>query len=260
MHPEFAFFGLTLKAYSLFACLAAVIGAVLVWPTLRRAGLSRLRAAALLLGMCAAVLVGARLWNVAVNPANFGHSLRWYTPRMAGMSLYGGILGAMLVLLAALLPRRRNIPRVLDGFVVPAGTAFCISRVGCFLNGCCRGVPTSSFLGVVFPEKASSPKLGALQLFAKPQAVHPTQVYELFGAALGLPVCLLLARRWKLPDGGLFLLYGTWFCLMRLAVLPLRSLRYPDGIQSVVYPALYLLLAALGILLLLRLRKEQTAP
>lgn len=260
MHPEFTLFGLTLKAYSLFAVLAAVVGAVLVWPALRREGLSRPRAAALLLGMCTAFLVGARLWNVAVNPSNFGHGLYWYSLRMAGMSLYGGILGAFLVLLAALRLRRRNVWRVLDGFVTPSGAAFCLSRVGCFLNGCCKGIRTDSFLGVVFPQKGAPLQLGPLRLFTAPQAVHPTQLYELALAALGLPLCVLLAKRLRLREGGLFLLYGVWFCLMRLAVLPLRSLSYPAAIRSVVYPLLYLGLAALGICLLLRRREKPSAP
>lgn len=255
MHPEFTVFGLTLKAYSAMAALAAVVGAVLVWPRLRRAGLGRLRAAALLLGMCAAFLIGARLWNVAVNPANFGKSLRWYSLRMAGMSLYGGVLGAFLVLLAFLRRDRHGLRRVLDGFVVPSGAAFCISRVGCFLNGCCKGVPTDSFLGVTFP--GETVKLGPLGSFSTARPVHPTQLYELALAALGLPLCAWLSKKWKLPDGGLFLLYGTWFCLMRLAVLPLRSLNYPDVVKNVVYPLLYLLLSALGIFLLLRMRRIQ---
>ncbi len=254
MHPEFTLLGLTLKAYSTMAAVAAVAGAVLVWPALRRAGLSRLRAAALLLSMCAAFLVGARLWNVAVNPANFGKSLHWYSLRMAGMSLYGGILGAILVLLAALRLQKRSAWPILDGFVVPSGVAFCLSRVGCFLNGCCKGVPTTSFLGVTFP--GETVKLGPLGNFSTARPVHPTQLYELALAALGLPLCAWLAKRWKLPDGGLFLLYGTWFCLMRLAILPLRSLRYPAPIKNVVYPLLYLLLAALGVFLLLRRRKK----
>ena len=66
----------------------------------------------------------------------------------------------------------------------------------------------------------------------------------------------LLAKRWKLSDGGLFLLYGVWFCLMRLAVLPLRSLSYPAVVRNVIYPALYLALSALGIALLLWQQKK----
>jgi phosphatidylglycerol:prolipoprotein diacylglycerol transferase len=173
---------------------------------------------------------------------------------MAGMSLYGGVLGAFLVLLAFLRRDKRGLRRVLDGFVVPSGVAFCVSRVGCFLNGCCRGVPTDSFLGVTFP--GETVKLGPLGTFSTARPVHPTQLYELALAALGLPLCVWLAKRRRLPAGGLFLLYGTWFCLMRLAVLPLRSLSYPAAVKNIVYPLLYLLLAALGVFLLLRQRKK----
>jgi phosphatidylglycerol:prolipoprotein diacylglycerol transferase len=174
---------------------------------------------------------------------------------MIGLSLYGGILGAFLVLLAVVRYLHLDLLSVLDAFTVPSGAAFCISRVGCFLNGCCKGKPTDFFLGVVFPERQKPILSGLLGAFMKPQPVHPTQLYELFGAALGLPVCHALAKRWKLSEGGLFLLYGVWFCLMRLAVLPLRKLNYPEPVRGVLYPLLYLGLAALGVALLLRRRK-----
>ena len=250
MHQTFEVFGLTLKAYSVMAYIAALAAAVLVWPSLRRAGLSPLRALALLLGMCAAFLVGARLWNVAVSPGNYTGSLKWWSPRMAGLSLYGGLLGAAAVLFALVLKWRRSVPRVLDGFVLPVGAAFCIARVGCFLNGCCAGKETDGPFGVVFPAQTKTVQLGLLGTYTIEKTVHPTQLYELAGALIGVPLAILLAKKLKLHDGARFLIYGTWFCAVRLAVLPLRELSYGDAVTKIVYPAIYLALIALGIVLL----------
>ena len=262
MHPEIELFGLTLKAYSLFAYIAAAAGAVLVWRPLRRAGLSHLRIIVLLVCMCAAFLVGARLWNVAVNPGNYGGSFKWYMLRMAGLSLYGGVLGAGLVLFAFMRAWRRPMMPVLDGFAVPSGIAFCIARIGCFLNGCCAGKETESALGVVFPSKIKTVSIGPFGSMTVAKAVHPTQLYELAGALIGIPLAILLAKKLRLREGARFLIYGAWFCLMRLAVLPFRSLGYGELVTKFIYPALYLLLAALCVLLLILREKKRpgTAP
>ena len=198
MHQTFEIFGLTLKAYSTMAYIAAIAGAVLVWRPLRRAGLSPLRALSLLVCMCAAFLVGARLWNVAVNPGNYGRSFKWYMLRMAGLSLYGGVLGAGLVLFAFMRAWRRPMMPVLDGFAAPSGVSFCIARVGCFLNGCCAGKETESALGVVFPSKIKTVSIGPFGSMTIAKALHPTQLYELAGALIGIPVAIMLAKKLKL--------------------------------------------------------------
>ena len=256
MHPGLEIFGLTLKAYSVMAYTAAIAGAVLVWRPLRRAGLSPIRALVLLLCMCAAFLVGARLWNFAINPASYSSAFEWYTPRMLGLSLYGGILGAGAVLLIFLRAWRIGVWRVLDGFTVPSGVAFYIARVGCFINGCCAGVETDGVFGVVFPSHSRTYLFGPLGRFTIEHTVHPTQLYELAGALVGIPLAVLLARKLKLREGARFLIYGAWFCLVRLAVLPFRSLRYGEFVTKTFYPALYILLAMLGIFLLIRRERE----
>ena len=65
----------------------------MAYQPLLRAGFSRRGAAVLLLCACAAFLIGARLWNVAVNPGDFGPQRPWYVLRMTGFSLYGGLAG-----------------------------------------------------------------------------------------------------------------------------------------------------------------------
>ena len=72
-----------------------------------------------------------------------------------GLMFYGGLVGA--ILLIALFSRIRRLPLVglldLCATALPLGHAF--GRVGCFLNGCCYGRPTSCFLGVTYPAGSS---------------------------------------------------------------------------------------------------------
>ena len=249
MHPVFVNFGWEIPAYTLCAFLAAAAAFVLALPALRRKGLGATRSVGLLGIMCTAFFVGARLWNVAINPGNFLGTLKWYSLYMKGLSFYGGVLSSGLVLVMTLRVWRRSVWAGLDAMTVPGGVAFCIARIGCFLNGCCAGKATTCPFGVVFPSKLASQQTLSewIPFISVSRAVHPTQLYELAGAAVGLPLVVWLSRRLRLRPGAVFLLYGAWFSAVRLAVLPLRALTYPDVVKNVFYPLLYLLLTAFGI-------------
>ena len=251
MHPILHILGREVSAYFLCTVIAALTASALALPALHRAGLRTARAAALLGIMCAAFLVGARLWNVAVNPANFAGALKWYSLRLAGLSLYGGLLGAGAALAAVLHLWKKPILPALDAMVVPGGVAFCIARVGCFLNGCCAGRATRCPLGIAFPSKEAAQNLlgGYLPFLSAVRTVHPTQLYELAGAALGLPLILLLVRHFRARQGTAFFLYAAWFSAVRLMVLPLRALSYAGAVKTVIYPLLYLSVILLGVII-----------
>lgn len=124
--------------------------------------------------------------------------------REGGYVFYGGLIFAVAVDFAYLLIRKVPIGRVLDAGAVgiPIGIAF--ARIGCFLAGCCYGLPTELPWGVRFPAGGLPPSDVDL---------HPTQLYEF--AATSLMVALLLAWRRVRPIYGLGLpilggLYGCW--------------------------------------------------
>ena len=254
MCPLLEIGGWQIPAYNFFALLAAIIGCAMALPALRRAGLGQAQTIALLLIMSASFLMGARLWNVAANPGNYLGELKWYSLRLAGLSFYGGALGAGTILIIAAWQWGLSPWVSLDAMTAPGGVAFCLARVGCFLNGCCAGRATSGPLGIEFPSNASYQQaLSELMpfLFAS-RAVHPTQLYELAGAALGLLLVFWLVKRMRLQQGTFFLLYAAWFSAVRLAVLPLRALAYPDIIKNVVYPLVYVIVILLSIAIVLR--------
>jgi phosphatidylglycerol:prolipoprotein diacylglycerol transferase len=265
MRPEIVFdlFGMSfvIKSYALFSLLGALVGIAAALPLLKREGLPIRRALVLLLAMAAAFLVGARLFNYAINPAAYGGSLHVFTLRLAGLSIYGGILGALGALLLYSLLARVSAWRLLDAFVLPAGLAFALARVGCYFNGCCAGVATNSRWGVAFPMSAGETELIS-SLFAligtsNPKIyLFPTQLFELTLALLGLVPILWFYFRQRLPYGAAFLLYGMWFSGMRLAILPLRSLPYPSIVSHIFYPVFYILLIIIGLVALLLLYKK----
>jgi phosphatidylglycerol:prolipoprotein diacylglycerol transferase len=113
-----------------------------------------------------------------------------------------GILGAAGILLIA--ARLYRLP--LETYLELSVPFFCFThawgRLGCFMAGCCHGVPTDSILGVQFPGNSIACKLHGYQ------PVHPTQLYE-----MALLVVLGLVAQFLIPLGhrvySYFLIYGA---------------------------------------------------
>ena len=113
-----------------------------------------------------------------------------------GLSFHGGVIGAVIG--TALFCRWRKARfAVLADVCTPAlCLGYALTRIGCFLNGCCHGGPTTLPWGVVFPENIKD----------FPMPVQPTQLYASFGS---LVLFFIVTRAWRHMHrpGQLFPLY-----------------------------------------------------
>ena len=89
-----------------------------------------------------------------------------------------------------------------------------VGRLGCTLNGCCYGLPTSLPWGVVYTHPNSFAPIGV--------AIHPTQIYEIIYNLIAFGVLLKLRGRLK-PDGSLFLIYLVLYSIWRFSISFLRE-------------------------------------
>lgn len=267
MHPEFlfSFFGspYTVRAYDVFSIIAILSAVILAPPLLlRKAGMKTRKGLAFTLVLLAVFITGARLFNYAVNPMQYGGLLQIWSWRFTGFSLYGGLIASGLALPVLSFLFRCRLWAAADALVLPAGTAFSLIRLGCFLNGCCAGTATDSVLGVAVPvtEKETELLGKLLQLVNSPVMVKvwPTQIFESGLAILGLAVILPLSRRRRLSEGSAALMYAMWFTAARWGVLPLRSLPYRHFVTDIFYPALYgSIILACGLMLYWRNKKRE---
>lgn len=84
----------------------------------------------------------------------------------------GGIITFILLLYFYLNESKVNIMKLLNIIIPGIILAHAIGRLGCFSVGSCYGQPTSSFLGVYFPE-GTNPYIDGIR-----EPIHPTQLYE----------------------------------------------------------------------------------
>jgi phosphatidylglycerol:prolipoprotein diacylglycerol transferase len=132
----------------------------------------------------------------------------------AGLTIYGAVLGATLGIWAYSRFSKLNFAYFAD--VVAPGVILgqAVGRVGCTINGCCYGTPTTLPWGIVYTNPNSLAPLGI--------ATHPTTVYEIIYLLIIFGVVMSLKGRLK-PDGSLFLVYLSLYSVWRLGIDFLRE-------------------------------------
>jgi phosphatidylglycerol:prolipoprotein diacylglycerol transferase len=221
-----------------FGLLALVGLGVAVWLSLRdleRSGVGRQPALdALAWGLPVGVLVGRLVhvlgwWDFYLtNPGAI-----WQF-NVDGVSLWGGLLGGLLIAGARLKrdpPRRR---RILDAMAPNAALGIAIGRLGAFLDGHGQGMPSDLPWATQYASQ-----LAATPDFGVPR--HPAQVYDAL-IALALFVALRRAPA-ALPAGGRL---GAFLVLYGAARVVLGSVRLDPAFLFGLQLEQLLALAALG--------------
>ncbi len=201
--------GFTLYAYGLMLMLAFVVG--MIW-TLREAPRKGFNTdylyEAYIISIILAVF-GSRVTYVYLNWELYRDAPLWKTllARESGLTFYGGLIAVLLGLLVHCYYRRVSFLRLMD-FAAPfIALGYGITRIGCFLNGCCYGhitSPESTPWAVVFPFIDNNPR-------------HPTQLY---GVLAGFIIFVLLRylRRYSFFDGYVFVLFFVFYGIYRFIV------------------------------------------
>jgi phosphatidylglycerol:prolipoprotein diacylglycerol transferase len=160
-----------------------------------------------------------------------------------GSAVQGGILGGSLAAVVFLRLAGAPVLAVIDALTPAGAAAQALTRVGCFLAGCCYGRPAPAALGVVFTDPASLAPLHA--------PLYPAQLIE---AALMLVLAVALYRRLvrrDTPDGRLLWLYLAGYGLIRFTVQFFRgddADRLVWGLAHSQYAALAMMLFAAAML------------
>jgi len=147
--------------------------------------------------MIFAGVIGARVSYVLFHLSEFqGHWLDTFNPfggnqfGIAGLNLYGGVILSIVCLYTYCKIKGLNILEVFDYFSPTLALGLGITRIGCFLNGCCFGTPTDLPWGITFPE-------GSIPYYIfGTEHLHPAQIYSsIYGFLLFLFLHWLIKRK-----------------------------------------------------------------
>jgi phosphatidylglycerol:prolipoprotein diacylglycerol transferase len=182
MYPFIHIGRVSIGTFGLLLWLAAVCGCYVLHRNFRR---WRINADAISIVAVSTVagILGAKLWHVLETPHElFAHPADLLFDR-AGFAWYGGLIVGILALLWQARVYKLGSLQMLDLAAPAASVGYGVGRLGCLVSGDGDyGKPTSLPWGMSFPHG----------LVPTDQRVHPTPIYELFGA---LFIAWILWRR-----------------------------------------------------------------
>ena len=190
MHPVLLKIGqCPIYSYGAMLALAFLVCSFLAKRRAASLGMDGERVLDLTIVLIISGVIGGRLMFVLLDLDYFrSRPLDIFKLWEGGLVWYGGLILAVISGAVFLRIYKMPILRTADLMMPYVALGQAIGRIGCFLNGCCYGKPTSLPIGVVF-----SPEQGA---------VLPTQLFE--SAAMFL-VYLILRKR--VPSNGKTLLF-----------------------------------------------------
>jgi len=214
----------SVHAYGFAIAVAFLIGILMSLHYARKEGIPPDQILDLAVYVIVAAIVGSRFLYVIGQWNEYRDNiLEIFMVQRGGLVFLGGLILAVLVVVWH--ARRKGIPilKLLDALTPGTAIGYAITRIGCFLNGCCFGLPTDLPCGVVFP-----PGSLAHSYFPN-QHIHPTQLYASASMLLAFFAFLLLYRR-KRFDGQVFywglILYSVYrFLIEFIRFSPIHWLR-----------------------------------
>lgn len=215
MYPEiFRIGNFPINTYGVLLALAFLSAILIASRLAARDGLPRERVYDLGLWMLLAAIVGSKFLMLFTEPEYREDPARLISLDFlrSGGVFYGGFIAATLA--AYFLIRRYKLPwwKTADAFAPGVALGSAIGRQGCFAAGCCWGKPTAMPWGVEFTEAGN-------RVTGVPLGVHlhPTQLYESFGALLVFFFLIWLHRR-KRFSGQVILFYAVLYGVMRFTI------------------------------------------
>ena len=153
-------------------------------------------------------IVGSRGLYILTHIENYNSILDIIALWQGGATYYGGLILAIAGAVVYLRVKKISFLKIADICSPSIAAGIFLTRIGCFLSGCCFGLPTDSSLGVVFP-----PGSPAGNIYPHLH-IHPSQLYSSFYGLVILVLLLLLERK-KIFDGFTFSFLCIFYGLAR---------------------------------------------
>lgn len=208
MHPVFFKIGpITIYSYGVMLVLAFGIGIYLARKRALTVGIDSRIIMDLGIYILISSIVGARLLYVLSNLDEYKTNPLDAIFSRAGFVFYGGLILATVVAIWYLKRQKLSVWKIADVIAPSIAIGQAIGRIGCFLNGCCYGKPTTLPFGVMM---FGNDHLDLTH-------VHPTQLYDSVGNLIIFYILTCLWKRRKF-DGQIFFLYLILYATTRFII------------------------------------------
>jgi phosphatidylglycerol:prolipoprotein diacylglycerol transferase len=203
---------LTVYAYGFMIATGIVVAlAYTVVQAKRQFGVAPHLLVDLALFLMLAAFIGGKVFFYLEDPATYlGNPSLMFKNLGKGFVFYGSLLFCIPTLLWFFKKHKLPVAGMLDIFAVTTCLVHAFGRVGCFMAGCCFGLPSDGPLAVIFTDPAC---------LARPldTPLHPTQLYDMF-AIISIMLVLLVVKQKRQFSGQVFLVYLGLYAVSRSIV------------------------------------------
>jgi phosphatidylglycerol:prolipoprotein diacylglycerol transferase len=223
MHPVLftvPFVKFPIHAYGFMLALSFLLGIWIASVRAKRAGLKPDVIADLGFWVIVSAIIGSRAYYVLLHFEEFSGDLtaiinpfRGGFVGIGGLVMYGGFIGAILAAVFFFHTKKTPFLPYADVCAPSVALGVALTRIGCFLNGCCYG-SAAAHGGVTFPASCAA---GMYQHQVHAAGLYPAQLYESAGGLL-IVFILLLVEKKKPYTGFLFYCVGLLYSVLRFAV------------------------------------------
>lgn len=242
-------------SYGLMLCIAALVFLCLVRKRIGKLAEPD-KEYSLLAFIIFFAVIGARIAYFLVNRNEFQSFYSFFRVWNGGISEIGGLIGGIAGVCIFSVLNNIRFKKMLDVIIPYVALSFAIGRIGCFLRGCCFGLPTSMPWGILYGENSLAYESG-LNV-----PIHPTQIYLALGNIVIFLILLKIYSKKKDTAGFTSLSFITLFSLQRFLIDFIRY--YPEAnyagkftIFQIAYAFLFLLSILLLFLLSFRRKKRK---
>jgi phosphatidylglycerol---prolipoprotein diacylglyceryl transferase len=221
MHPVlFHVLHFPIHSYGFMLMLSFLFGIWIASSLAKKRGLDPNVIADLGFWLIISAIVGARAYYVILHSEEFrGDPLSMINPfhnglvGIGGLVMYGGFIGALIASIIYFSITKRKFADYADVVAPTFGLGVALTRIGCFMNGCCYGA-SSTHCAVSFPMESAA---GMYQHEIHATGLYPSQLYESAGGLVIFAVVMLIGNR-KPFTGFLFYLAGLMYSVLRFCV------------------------------------------
>lgn len=250
-----------IRSYGFMLALSFLGGIYLATRRARHRGISPQTILDLSVFIILAAVVGSRFLYVVFHLEDYSNPLMIFALWEGGATFYGGLILAIIASVLFTHHKKLRFLQVADIIAPSIALGMAVTRIGCFLSGCCYGKPTEAPWGVVFPPTCPAGQSAAgiaRTLGVDAVHLHPTQLYSSLYGWLILALLLLIEPRLR-KSGALF---GLLMVLAGVARFTVDFFRYFEENSRTVAGLSVSQIVALGLIavgLYFMMRKEADA-
>jgi len=255
----------TVHAYGLMIAIGFLIAVVMVQRDGKKVGIDPRAVSDMAFWLLVLGVGGSRLLHILMYPSQYSwrDPIGWIAVWQGGLVYQGAPIPVAIYGWFATRRRKINFWQMMDCTTPYVAVAHAVGRIGCFLNGCCYGKPTSLPWGVCFrrdpwdlaqPPTGSPAFLDHCQRFADVSVnhshwshpVHPTQLYSVVMLITLCLVLLYLRKKWHPFPGFTLPLYFFLYSIGRFVIEFFRGDHNPTVFGLISYQQMFSILAAVG--------------